>query len=121
MDIKATAAGIAKAVLDNTEGYGSWVLHGKKNNRIVQDDDLAKNLSVGDVIYCFDTDNMEFEQDVVVYVDKHGVAYSVWEFYDNQAPGLKVVWNSWAKTKREALLALPCDIKTVLQEAIAEL
>jgi hypothetical protein len=121
MDIKDLAAGIAECVLGHTKGPGSWVTYGVKTNRIVADDDLAKGLQLGDLIYSFDTDEMRFDESVVVYVDANEVAYRVSDFNEKTAPALNVVWNSWAKTKREALLALPCDIKKALQEAIAEL
>ena len=104
-----------------SRGEGYWRSSKDGQSRHKPGKDVAAGLAVGDVVYSFDLDDLKFEQAVVAHVDCSGVAYRVWDDGDESVPLLCVVWSSWAKTKRDALLSVSADIKAELEAMLAEL
>jgi hypothetical protein len=107
--------------LRQSRGEGYWRSSKDGQSRHKPGKDVAAGLAVGDVVYSFDPDDLKFEQAVVAHVDCSGVAYRVWDDGDESVPLLCVVWSSWAKTKRDALLSVSADIKAELEAMLAEL
>jgi hypothetical protein len=89
---------IAKAILREVCGHGTWS-SGKRDR--VNVEYTKGGLKVGDKIHDFDFECLEFEEQVVVYVDGSGVAYYVVDD-DENFPELGAVGDYWYKSKEEA-------------------